>query len=286
LIDKRLIAREEFMQKILEERATYQKPLNPTTVPNYFVKVERQSGRSSKKTVLNGAVLKRYLPGINRICRKLDNYGKTKDEASLAAPKVVALSGISQNQLFDLHKYYESVTTVQLDFCFKYLNFYVGLLSALLAATITGLFTFKPRPPLGYILTLGPLLVIFLAIMGYLNVRLFYRRYIEAWMTSLNIQVMLGLRKSVAGIEGTQPPLYKSKQDGSFIMQFQRKTVVAVLDPGKTERFAEDVLEKFFIRGDALRYAILTLICFGVAATMMVLAIVYTMYFDLFTPVP
>jgi len=30
LIEKRLISREEFMQKISEERATYQKMLNPT----------------------------------------------------------------------------------------------------------------------------------------------------------------------------------------------------------------------------------------------------------------
>ena len=30
LIEKGLITREEFMQKISEERTTYQKPLNPT----------------------------------------------------------------------------------------------------------------------------------------------------------------------------------------------------------------------------------------------------------------
>jgi hypothetical protein len=34
LIEKGLITREEFMQKISEERATYQKLLNPTTPMN------------------------------------------------------------------------------------------------------------------------------------------------------------------------------------------------------------------------------------------------------------
>jgi hypothetical protein len=35
-----------------------------------------------------------------------------------------------REELFDLHEHYESVIKGQLDFFYKYLNFYVGLLSA------------------------------------------------------------------------------------------------------------------------------------------------------------
>jgi hypothetical protein len=41
--------------------------------------------------------------------------------------------------LIDLRKEYREYSQRSLDKCFTYLNFYVGLLAALLAATLTGL---------------------------------------------------------------------------------------------------------------------------------------------------
>jgi hypothetical protein len=57
---------------------------------------------------------------------------------------------IRRDELFDLYKHYESVIKDQLDFFYKYLNFYVGLLSAILAGTLTGLLSFKTPYPLAY----------------------------------------------------------------------------------------------------------------------------------------
>ena len=87
---------------------------------------------------------------------------------------------IGRKELFDLYKYYQSVIKDQLEFCFKYLNFYIGLFLAVLAGTLTGLLSSKVSYPLNYCLALGPMLTIVLCVIGYLNVRVFYRRHIEA----------------------------------------------------------------------------------------------------------
>ncbi len=67
---------------------------------------------------------------------------------------------ISRPELFALHEHYESVVKDMLGFCYQYLNFYVGLLSAILAATLTGLLTIKSGDLRGIILFLGPLLTL------------------------------------------------------------------------------------------------------------------------------
>jgi hypothetical protein len=61
---------------------------------------------------------------------------------------------------------------------------------------ITAVFQFKAPYPLGLLLLVGPTLVVSLAILGYKTVRVFYRRFIEAWITSLNVDAMLGLRSA------------------------------------------------------------------------------------------
>ena len=42
----------------------------------------------------------------------------------------------SRPELLDLYKHYWTVLLTELNFCHQYLNFYTGLLSAILAATI------------------------------------------------------------------------------------------------------------------------------------------------------
>jgi hypothetical protein len=44
------------------------------------------------------------------------------------------------------------------------------------------------------LLLIGPGLLVTLEVLGYMTVRVFYHRFIEAWITSLNIDAMLGLR--------------------------------------------------------------------------------------------
>ena len=97
------------------------------------------------------------------------------------------LSALTRDDVLKMHTHYNGLIAKELEFCFKYLNFYIGLLSALVAATLTGLLPFTLPHPRGLLLLLGPLLVIVLAVVGYKTVRVFYRRYMEAWITSLKV---------------------------------------------------------------------------------------------------
>jgi len=46
---------------------------------------------------------------------------------------------LSHSDLLDLYKHYWSVLHKELEFCHQYLNFYIVLFSAILAATLAGL---------------------------------------------------------------------------------------------------------------------------------------------------
>jgi hypothetical protein len=179
----------------------------------------------------------------------------------------LATSAINRDDLLNLHEHYETVIKDQLDFCYKYLNFYIGLLSAILAGTLTGILSGKLTYPLSLTLLLGPALIIILSIMGYLNVRVFYRRFIEAWITVLNIQSMLGLTDSLILEKGIRQPFYKSQHGGGFIAQFERPKIRRVLIEGQEKRWsAETVLKKVLYKGDTLLYATITFIGYGIAA--------------------
>src|SRR2546422_10563543 len=52
---------------------------------------------------------------------------------------------LNHSDLIDLYKHYWSVLHAELGFCHQYLNFYSGLLSAILAATLAGLLSLKFR---------------------------------------------------------------------------------------------------------------------------------------------
>jgi hypothetical protein len=58
--------------------------------------------------------------------------------------------------LNDLRKEYREYSQRSLDKCFSYLNFYVGLLAALLAATLTGLLQAQPGDARALLLLTGP----------------------------------------------------------------------------------------------------------------------------------
>src|SRR5215207_4536654 len=77
--------------------------------------------------------------------------------------------------LNDLRKEYREYSQRSLDKCFSYLNFYVGLLAALLAATLTGLLNVRPGDPRGWLLLTGPAAAVALALLGYQTLVVFYR---------------------------------------------------------------------------------------------------------------
>jgi hypothetical protein len=172
---------------------------------------------------------------------------------------------LTSGTLLQLYEHYKSELRSDLEFTYKYLNFYVGLNSALLAATIAGLLRQEEGDKKGLLLLFGPLLVIGLTLIGYRTIRVFYRRFIEAWITSVNIESMLMLSGAVNLEKGIQKPRFKSSSD-SFIMQYERATIRKVLKQAEDKGWtAETTVKRVAAKGDTLRFARFTFILFAIA---------------------
>jgi hypothetical protein len=196
---------------------------------------------------------------------------------------------LTHPDLIDLYKHYWSVLHAELGFCHQYLNFYSGLLSALLAATLAGLLSLKFRGFDELALLLGPLLIGVFAFNGYQTVKVFYIRFVEAWVTTLNLESMLGIRYSH---QPNQPrsdkPRYVSRYK-SFIPTIEDRRIREILEgiePGKKggaaqAKTAEQVMEELSKArwGTTLFQAKLTFIIFGGAALLLVAFIVLTVIY-------
>lgn len=162
-----------------------------------------------------------------------------------------------------------------LGFCYQYLNFYIGLLSAILAATLTGLLTIKSGDLRGIVLFLGPLLTLAFVRIGYLNITVFYRRYIEAWVATVNIEAMLNLRYTAPLSIGKKRPAFISRQ-GGFLPVIERTPIKAILEKATSEQWsAEKVVLEITKIGDTLAYARNTFIAFGIASGFLLIAIAW-----------
>jgi hypothetical protein len=135
------------------------------------------------------------------------------------------------SNLLDLYKHYWSVLHAELDFCHQYLNFYSGLLSALLAATLAGLLGLKFRGWDELTLLLGPILIGVLAYNGYNTVKTFYKRFVDAWVATLNLESMLGIRYAY---QPSDKPRYVSHY-GSFIPTMEDDRMMEILE-GKEKK--------------------------------------------------
>jgi hypothetical protein len=185
--------------------------------------------------------------------------------------------GLSRKELFELHQHYEAAARDERDFFFRYLNFYSGLLSAILAVTFTGLVGLSKssldpllKVPLLSGLLIGPILIITLSYVGYPVLKVCQRRFIEAWITTINIQEMLGLKSGTTLDEGIRPPKYKGTHNNEFIAQFGPKhaDTLQVLEQADDEKWPlEKVLNKVLEKAGQLRMARNTFRLFGVAAT-------------------
>src|SRR5712691_7685842 len=131
--------------------------------------------------------------------------------------------GITRSELFALHSHYSSIVKDELNFCYQYLNFYIGLLSAILAATLAGLLNVHYGDIRGLTLLLGPILTAVLAWIGYLNVQVFYRRFVEAWVTTMNIESMLQIRYATTIELGGFCPRYPTEENG-FIPKYELRS--------------------------------------------------------------
>ena len=161
--------------------------------------------------------------------------------------------------LLELYEHYKSELRSDLEFTYKSLNFYVGLNSALLAATIAGLLRQTEGDKKGLLLLCGPLLILGLTLIGYRTIRVFYRRFVEAWITSVNIECMLTLSDVPTLEKGIQEPRFKTSS-GSFILQYQRATIRKVLEQAENKGWTtEATIKRVAAKGDTLRFARFTL---------------------------
>jgi hypothetical protein len=93
----------------------------------------------------------------------------------------------------------------------------------------------------------------------------FYRRFIEAWITSVNIESMLTISGAANLEKGIQKPRFKSSSD-SFIMQYERATIRKVLKQAEDESWtAETTVKQVAAKEDTLRFARFTFLLFAIA---------------------
>jgi hypothetical protein len=177
--------------------------------------------------------------------------------------KVKINKGLSREELFTLHEHYENALKGKLTFCYQYINFYIGLLSAILAVTITGLLTIHSGDKRGLALLLGPILAVMHARIGYWNVEAFYERFVEAWVAQIHIESMLNIRYTAHIDISDYEPRYKS-EEGGFIPIYKPGSLGSALKDA-TNRSAEEEVGELLKAGRTLRHAKWTFITFGVA---------------------
>ncbi|HWK03792.1 MAG TPA: hypothetical protein VNS58_09175 [Puia sp.] len=180
-----------------------------------------------------------------------------------------------RSELITWYTHYESVVKDELEFFFKYMNFYSGLLSALLAGTLAGILTYKPPATIGLILLIGPRLIGFLSYIGYQNVKVYYRRYVIAWITVINLRNILGLAKREL-ISTLAPPIFPHRREGGFLAEYNRPPIQALFDWLKKDQADDEtVLNALLEHGNTLKFAQYLFWVFAVAAGL--LAIVITL---------
>lgn len=186
---------------------------------------------------------------------------------------------LSNQALLELHRHYESVVKDMLDLWYQYLNFYTGLLVAILAATLTGSLSLKHGDIRIIGLLLGPLLTIILAAIGYANIRVFYSRYVQAWVTTINIESMLGIRYASSLDQGKYCPVYRSKM-GGFIPMIERTSIESALNTAKNEQWtAEKVVTVLLRVGDTRKNAKNTFLSFGLVSILLAGGIIFVAFY-------
>jgi hypothetical protein len=97
----------------------------------------------------------------------------------------------SRDELVHLYDIERTAIKDELSSAYQYLSFYVGLIGAILAASLAGFLRLDRGDWRGLALLAGPLMTVVLGALGYRTVDVFYRRFAEAWVSSENIATML-----------------------------------------------------------------------------------------------
>jgi hypothetical protein len=126
---------------------------------------------------------------------------------------------LDRAELLVLHEHYATEMRASLDFAHRNLSFYVGLLSAIRAALLAGILKAGSGDLRALWLLSGSGVAVWLAEVGYSTVKVFYHRFIDAYLTLLNVQRMLRLDDSKWIAPGIAPPFIPSKY-GGFVAQW------------------------------------------------------------------
>ena len=126
-------------------------------------------------------------------------------------------------------------------------------------------------------LLLGPVLIIILAINGYATVETFYRRFAEAWVTTINLESMLRIRyPKEESIHLDPEPLYLSIED-SFISTYYWPPLKRIFEQAKNKQWrAERLAKELGRKGTTLINAKITFRAFGIAAALLAGLIILT----------
>jgi hypothetical protein len=124
---------------------------------------------------------------------------------------------LDRAELLTLHDIFVGEMRTSLDFAHRNLTFYVGLLSAILAATLAGLLQVDSGNPRVLLLLIAPGLVLWLAEVGYSTIKVFYHRFIDAYFTLLNVQAMLRLNDPSWVSAEVAPPEPRAHMEASLL---------------------------------------------------------------------
>jgi len=183
---------------------------------------------------------------------------------------------LNRGELLELYTHFRSVAKDELNLLYQYLNFYVGLLSVILAATLTGVLGAQSlnRSIRELYLLVGPLLILSFSRIGFSTVNVFYWRFVQAWVSTANIEAMLQLSGGGQLDAEVKEPPYPSKY-GGIIPQVERSPLKEIFDQGKMESWpAEEVVRRLVETGVTRVNARWTFISFGLAGAVIAIAIV------------
>lgn len=177
--------------------------------------------------------------------------------------------------LVELRNRYETEQKDYLKISYQYFNFYTGFIIAILGVTIITIVQATPGQIRNIVMISGPILAILLSVLGFATVKVFYRRFIEAWVTLRNIEEMLGNEQEMIMKQINRKPLFQSKH-GGFIARFERSQIEEIIRDSQSKgQLAEEVVERITETGDVLSYLKKTFIIFIVISILLIIAVVF-----------
>jgi hypothetical protein len=163
-----------------------------------------------------------------------------------------------RDELLRLLEHYEGAFRTHLDLTHKYFSIYLTLMIVVLGGALAAV---AQPGPTEDVIAVAPLTVCALAVLCRRVVVVFYRRHVEAWMTTENIRAVLGLTSSRYGVADPDVLPFRSAgdpdgDDPAVVVNWERPTTRRRL---RTTRSVDDVMRYFVRHSDVMRAVDLTL---------------------------